>query len=556
MKFGKNSNDFEVDITPSVTTYELYQIASYTHWFSIGEFIDNAITSAMQNWDSLKSIYGKSYELNINIDLDFENSTLTILDNAGGIKKSEIERALRAGEPPADTNWLSVHGVGMKMSSFWWGRNLKIETWPLEDKQGYQVVVDLDEIKESRSAQIAVHQIEKAQPSGTLITISRISEDKWPKGTALGKLKNLLTSMYRVYINNSDKRVNIIFNGKRMEFKSQPILEAPYWNDTSGPSDEDSKIWEREFEFTTSRHHKIYGHVGLLAKMSRDLSGFFLHYKGKGMGGIGYSDASDAEFSKRDLKDSREYYRPEKVFGQEGSYRYQRFTGEFDISDLGKTASTDSIKWDSDEEEEFLEALVQFLKDPNFNMWAMAQNFQQRKAIKLKNDPHDGADTEISIDEFNEIAKNFFNPLKEERIHHLEDGNDLNDEVFPIGIPLSSADADAFEDGEIFVQNDKNGHSHFFRISYLEDPDYELLNLVSDDSHNHTIQLNTAHPWIRKMQWGNKDVREAVISTLFLAATVEAFLGLRNDRSAFRLKINELADSPRDRVPNELKDNE
>jgi hypothetical protein len=138
---------FSVDITPSVTTYELYQIASYTHWFSIGEFIDNSITSALQNWDKLKEKDPKFKELIIDIDLDSANGILTIRDNAAGIQKSEIQRALRAGEPPADRTKLSVHGVGMKMSAFWWGRNLKIETYPVDDSKGYSVEVDLDQIK-------------------------------------------------------------------------------------------------------------------------------------------------------------------------------------------------------------------------------------------------------------------------------------------------------------------------------------------------------------------------------------------------------------------------
>ena len=52
---------FDIDITPSVTTYELYQNMSYTHWFAIGEFIDNSITSAYLNWDKLNSLYGGKF---------------------------------------------------------------------------------------------------------------------------------------------------------------------------------------------------------------------------------------------------------------------------------------------------------------------------------------------------------------------------------------------------------------------------------------------------------------------------------------------------------------
>jgi hypothetical protein len=542
----ENQSDFEVDITPSVTTYELYQIASYTHWFSIGEFIDNSITSAMQNWELLKKQYGSDYALSIYIDLDHENSTLTILDNAGGIKRTEIERALRAGEPPADTSWLSVHGVGMKMSAFWWGRNLRIQTWPIRDNSGYEVSVDLDEIKQTRSARMNVHSTGKLQPSGTLVSISKISEEKWPKGTGLGKLKSLLTSMYRVYLNDKDKPVKIFFNGKRMNFEPQPVLEAAFWANTEGPVDNDVKKWERDFSFTTSANRTIYGHVGLLARMSRDLSGFFLHYKGKGMGGIGYNDSSDPEFSKKDLKDSREYYRPEKIFGQEGSYRYQRFTGEFDISELGKTSSTDSIKWDSEEETEFLEALSSFLKDPDFNMWAMAQNFQQRKANVKPGTPVVPDETELTVVEINEISKHFFEGWQEDRVSHSDHDEE---EGSSVGIPLVDVPIEDFQEGDVFIIQDSKGHDHSFKLLYLENPDYQLYELTSKSKDSHTIRLNTAHPRIRKLQWGNKDVREAAISMFLLMAIPEVFLPLRPNPESFRAKINELADAPRLRIP-------
>lgn len=83
------ADDFNVDITPSVTTYELYQIASYTHWFAIGEFIDNSITSAFLNWEELLKLYGGKYQLNIEIDFDNDAKTLTIIDNAAGIARDE-----------------------------------------------------------------------------------------------------------------------------------------------------------------------------------------------------------------------------------------------------------------------------------------------------------------------------------------------------------------------------------------------------------------------------------------------------------------------------------
>jgi hypothetical protein len=545
------AGDFEIDITPSVTTYELYQIASYTHWFSIGEFVDNSITSAMQNWEALVATYGADYRLNVRIELDKDAGELRIIDNAAGIERGDIERSLRAGEPPLDRSWLSVHGVGMKMSAFWWGRRLSIDTQPLGDSAGYNVSVDLDEIKLTRSALMQVHPQQKTEISGTSVTISKISTDRWPRGTGLGKLKSLLSSMYRFYLNDRERPVSIYFNDKLLQFSALTILEAPYWPSTEGPQDDEVIRWEREFEFETSSGRTIYGIVGLLARMSRDLSGFFLHYKGKGMSGIGYTDNDDPEFQLRDLKDSREYYRPPRIFGQEGSYRYQRFTGEFDISELGKTASTDSIKWDTDEEQEFLKALEAFLKDPSFNLWAMAQNFQQRKASALELGKEPDA---FTVEEGSNVAKVFFQGLHGERIDHAGDDEPAGERL--LGLPLSLAAAESFQEVEPFQILDKLGHVHTFQMQAIQDPVYQLFDLVrdSDREYFYFVRVNLSHPALTRFEMGNADVRQAVMAMVYLMAIPEVFLPIRVSNSSFRVKINGLVDTLRSARPSESED--
>lgn len=115
------------------------------------------------------------------------------------------------------------------------------------------------------------------------------------------------------------------------------------------------------------------------------------------MGGIGSVDSGD-EISQQDVRDTREYYRPPKIFGQEGGNRYQRFVGSFDISALGKTSSTDKPNWAGDEEYEFAEALADFLKDPNFNMWAMAEHYAPKRLIK-KQKENAAITSEFSVEE-------------------------------------------------------------------------------------------------------------------------------------------------------------
>ena len=539
-------NNFDIDITPSVTTYELYQIASYTHWFSIGEFIDNAITSALQNWDNLQKLSKSGYYLLVDIQIDPNNATLTIEDNAAGISKNEIQRALRAGEPPADVTKLSVHGVGMKMASFWWGRNLKIQTWPIGDDKGYEVEVDLDVIKQTRSATINVKEIPKRNKSGTKIIISKIPHDKQPRGSGLGKLRLLLTSMYRIYLNSQSNPVSIKLNDKLLEFVTYPILREPFWPNTQGPGDSEIIEWKRPFSFTTTRGHTIKGEIGLLAKMSRDLSGLFLHYKGKGMGGIGTSSES-SDFNQQDLRDSREYYRPGRIFGQEGSYRWNRFTGEFDISELGKTSSTDSIKWDSEEEQEFLIALEQFLKDPSFNLWAMAENFQALKSKRIKDGTEGSNSSEFSISEVENISNYLSDKIHGESISHAPEGIDLEPKNNPRSLAL--VPNEEFISAETpFKVPDAEGHIHEFYPQFIEDPDFDLYMIESKTENVHIVKMNTGHPFVRELQWGNPQVREAVLRMFYLMSVPEIFLQARCARWAFREKINEIVDSTLNRA--------
>jgi hypothetical protein len=374
-----------------------------------------------------------------------------------------------------------------------------------------------------------------------VIKLSKISDEKIPKGTGVAKLKLLLTSMYRLYLNNAEKRVNIRFNGKALVFKNPEILNAPFWPDREGPLNEIPVNWEREFKYTFSQGYEIFGKVGLLETMSRDLSGFMLHYKGKGMGGIGAVDSSE-EISQQDVRDAREYYRPSRIFGQEGSYRYQRFTGHFDISDLGKTSSTDSIKWGDDEEHEFIEALVEFLKDPKFNMWAMAENYQPRKALKLKEVNEKSNTSSFTVEEVVTLSEYFNTNIQGEQILHLEKEEDFPILERPRSLELVP-DKEFVSTKSTFSIPDASGHVHHFEPQFIDNPGFDLFHLNSIDGDRHEIRINVGHPFLRRLQWANPDVREAVIQMIYLMSVPEVLLPLRNSRIAFRLKINEIVDA-------------
>ena len=77
-------------------------------------------------------------------------------------------------------------------------------------------------------------------------------------------------------------------------------------------------------------------------------------------------------------------FRPRQIFGQAGSYRAQSYIGEFDVTALGKSITTDSTLWTPDEEEEFVEHVLDQLKAEKFDMWSMAVNFKRRKRNQVE----------------------------------------------------------------------------------------------------------------------------------------------------------------------------
>lgn len=529
--------DFQVDITPKVTSYELYRNFSYNHWNAVGEFIDNSITSAMRHWETLSELY-ENFGLRIDITFDEKNSRILIDDNAGGITYEELHSALIAGEEPLDKRYLSQYGVGMKLASFWWGRQLEVLTSPLGDENSYETTIDLDSIKASGETKVDVRRARRKKTSGTRIIIGKVYDEKWPKGKTLVKLKSLLRSMYRIYISDQERRIEIYFNGEKLVYSPPPILSEPFWPTNSGPGAGPVLDWISEFTYVTPRGRRITGSFGILATTSRDINGFYLHYKGKGMGGIGILDDGDeGGFSRADLRDGRDFYRPTAIFGQEGSYRYIRFTGEFDISEFGKTSFSDKPQWEPEEEDAFLAAVEKAMKAAEFNFWAMAQNYQPRKWAK--NRAAEIEQTDFTPNQMAELGLSLFRGWASENHGH-------DSEVMEYRSRIDQVPQVEFQQVDFATMQDREGHDHKIIIQAIEDPGLDLFSMIpGKNTLEHVLKVNTGHPLIRSFEWGNQYVRDAVLSLLILMALPEVFLDYRVAPRAFREKINELADDLR-----------
>jgi hypothetical protein len=525
-------DSFKIDIRPDVAALRIFRSMSFTHYYALGEFVDNSITSALKNLDELKKLNGPDYELTVRIDFQKDENSLTIIDNAAGISRNEIERALRTGIPPADTSiGLSRHGVGMKAAGLWWGSAIIVETYPLGDSNGWRAVIDISEDGDLESF-ISVDPIPMRSFPGTKITVTGLWQ-KTPQTKTVTTIRSYLPSIYRNYLktegNGSGLRCKIFYEDKPLEFQAPKLLSAPFWPDKSGPvkgGDEIEWLENVEIELSTGAH--IRGWVGILAKTSRDYSGFFLHYRGKGISGVVPLNIDKSQ-DMREAKDaiSRSAYKPRKIFGSPGNYADISFIGEFDITAFGKTISTDSPLWSPIDEQEFIDKLYEIMEKPEKNFLAMASNYRRKK----DKDKYDEIDDGISDEE--QRVK-----IQEGLDGRIDHSNPSEEKVDTKPFYLDE-DSESPDDALVIALNDKEGHVHNFNVRIIKDRSQEFLRIVEDDEQRtHEIRINQFHPCLDDV-YPNTEVRKTLqILGLGLAAS-EIFL-TDGRKSLVRKKMNDL----------------
>ena len=513
---------FSVDVSPDVSALKMFKSMSFTPWYALGEFVDNSITSAQRDIEKLKKAYGQEYRLIVEINFDAESGAITVSDNAGGIAKSDMQRALRTGQPPKDTSsGLSKHGVGLKAAAFWWGSKVEIETWPISEESGWRLDVD---ISEDIKPIVEVDPIPKSKVSGTRIVVKNLWQ-KIPQTSTIRKIESYLPSIYRMFITEQYSEVQlkctIRYCGKDLQYTPAELLTAAYWPDDEGPAKNAAdKLWRLPVKVNLTSGKKIIGWVGILASLSRDQSGFFLHYRGKGISGVVPQDDGSPEGDASG--NAAASYKPKAIFGQGGSYPDQSYVGEFDISEFGKTITTDAPLWSIDEESEFVAEVLSLLQAPPESFAKMVMNFKRRKASRKDH----------------ERQKNW--DAKESR--KLQEALDL----VPSHTVVSTIDQNIYppdistEDGEIsFIIRDKEGHIHSFMLQWVFGRAEPFLKVIEDASARvHNVYANREHPALDDIQF-TSEVRNVLQRICVAIAAAEVFVP-GHERQQIRLKLNEL----------------
>lgn len=258
-----------VNVAPEMLLYKVLQGQSYGEEAALSEFVDNSIQSFIDNKDVINQ------DFIIDIKIDTKRQTVTIEDNAGGIHRDNLQRAVTMGRDsnnPHQNNSLSVYGMGLKSSAIWFSSQWKLETSCICSNEKLSFFFDLDNLLASNSSEIKVDTQEEDESKHytkiTLLNHFRKSDSNFYQDVALPFLLETFFRFKDVNINIIHDGVVILADEKKM-FTPYNALNAKKFNKPGEIEDINSELvtWEKNIDFKIGGK-SVYGFVRIMNKGS------------------------------------------------------------------------------------------------------------------------------------------------------------------------------------------------------------------------------------------------------------------------------------------------
>lgn len=344
-----------VGIRPNSSILSVLSHLNYKAWYAVAEFVDNSIQSYLSNRDELRALHGEGYKLKVRVWLDQHNKLIEVTDNAAGIKGTDYPRAFRPAEIPTDRTGLSEFGMGMKTAACWFTHTWNVRSKALGESVERLVRFDLDEIIDGRLEHLPV--LESPTDKDAHFTVLRLENlgKKFPVTRTQKKLRDHLASIYRIYLRS--REIELYFDEETMPMKfdePEVLVAAPYSTPSALPV-----RWHKEIDFPLSGNRRVYGFAAIRREASTTHAGFALFRR-----------------SRLILGSDDETYRPQDIFGNSNSFRYQRLFGELHVEGFEVSHTKDGFRWD-DLEDELLEKLRESLRE-GMDLLKQADNYRAR----------------------------------------------------------------------------------------------------------------------------------------------------------------------------------
>lgn len=316
---------------------DAYSRLNYTMWFALAEFVDNS-TQSRFNYDSVVTEILEGSPLEVKIDHNRIDKSITIADNSIGMSKDSLKAALQIAVPTKDSKGRSKYGMGMKTAACWIGRKWTVTTCLWGSGEEWTATIDVDEIvKHGAKVPLTLKKVDTDQHY-TKITITNLR--RVIQGRTEETIRMYLGSMYMFDLRPDEKgksTLKLTYNGEEIT----PPLESEWDTDPTG------KIMRRdlpEIRIGVNGDKLVKGWVGVLRKGGRKFGGFSLYQNERQIQGFPHA------------------WKPKTIFGgvdDEGANNLvaQRLTGVIQLEGFIVSHTKDAILFQDEEEnqlEEFL----------------------------------------------------------------------------------------------------------------------------------------------------------------------------------------------------------
>lgn len=483
-----------VSIATRPLVYSAFRYINNKVWTALAEYIDNSLQSFLNHREELEKI-NHDGKLNVSINLDFDNDTITIKDDAYGIEEANYERAFELANIPLDANGLNEFGMGMKVSSVWLSDKWSVETSAFGENVKKTFVFDLKEVVDNEETELPI-AVEDADSTDhyTIVTLKQLTNNK-PSSRQLNNIKKHLASIYTKFIREGI--INLTVNDELLEYHELACLNAPYYKTPNGPS----VLWRKEICFKAPKPdnkgmYVVKGFVGLLETMSTSIDNGFLLFRRDRVIGTSYEDR----------------YRPEDLCGQVGSPRFKRIFGELYLEGFDVSFTKNSFQEDDD-----LKLFMELLKDDiasdkQFDLFGQAQNYVKPKTAKQK--------SQMGVSLIKKIAQGIdrtITAVPKQQSTAIQTVSNLSNQAQNIGgvdepkvvtTPVNTACVDTKDDDSNQISippiktkvqfSDGKEFDIEFRCEYGNNP-YELYNLTLDDATGcYTSVINLKNPFFEQ----------------------------------------------------------
>lgn len=351
------SQQNKVSIRPQVTMLSVLKFIEYETWFALAEFIDNAIDSYFKNEKILKQIEGENFVLYVKVEINEPENRITIRDNAGGIGEADYSRAFRAAEVPPDNSGLSEFGMGMKSAACWFADYWSVTSTALGESQLKKVSFDMKKIFEDKLEELDV-ETKVCEKNHHFTIVELFDVNRMPRKKGIGKVKDHLRSIYREFIRSGILKLTV--NNEELKFDDPKILNVPRYDEQNG----EPVLWRKEISFPIENGLSVKGFVAIREKASVNESGFALFRRGRVIEGS-YDNG----------------FRPDFIFGNPNSFRYQRIFGELHLEGFSVNFTKKGVQWDENLEI-FLRLLREDIDSKEFPLLKQADNYRVRATEK------------------------------------------------------------------------------------------------------------------------------------------------------------------------------